>query len=158
MTDIEPTTGFMIKAVQFPKCILNIKEIGGGEKVRPFWKHYYKGAQAVIFVVDSACPQDEMEDAKEALSDALENVTLRNLPCLILANCQDKADARNEQQIRDDLELSRICSGRPWALHLCTIKDIDAVRDGFAKLTVFLLAPDDDAQNNKNTTPTDNRI
>ena len=72
----------------------------GGEKVRPFWRHYYQGTQAVIFVVDSASPYDEMEEAKQALSDALSNLTLRSLPCLVLANCQDKKDARTEQQVR----------------------------------------------------------
>ena len=71
----------------------------GGEKVRPFWKHYYKGAQALIFVIDSASSEDSMEIAKTELENALCNVASRNLPVLILANCQDKEGARNDQQV-----------------------------------------------------------
>ena len=71
----------------------------GGEKVRQFWKHYYQGADAVVFVVDSASSDTNMQTACEALHGALEHTHLRDLPLLVLANWQDKPGARTEQQV-----------------------------------------------------------
>jgi len=71
----------------------------GGEKQRQFWRHYYRDTQAVVFVVDSACSDDEMVVTRTVLHDALADPNLANLPCLLLANCQDKSGTRTEQQV-----------------------------------------------------------
>ena len=71
----------------------------GGEKIRPFWKHYYKDAQAVIFVLDSACSEADMDVNRQELQTALSHPALVRLPCLILANCADKPGARSQQQV-----------------------------------------------------------
>lgn len=73
--------------------------------MRPFWKHYYKGVQAIVFVIDSASSEDSMEVAKNELENVLCNVTLRGLPVLVLANCQDKEGARNDQQVCQHFKL-----------------------------------------------------
>ena len=73
--------------------------LSGGEKQRQFWRHYYRDAQAVVFVVDSACTDDEMAVARTALHDALADSNLADLPCLLIANCQDKIGARTQQQV-----------------------------------------------------------
>jgi GTPase SAR1 family protein len=71
----------------------------GGEKQRPYWKHYYQNAQAVVFVVDSASSDEEMTVSREALHEALSHPALQGLPCLILGNCQDKPGARSTSQV-----------------------------------------------------------
>ena len=73
--------------------------VSGGEKVRKFWKHYYQGTQAVIFVLDSACDAEKLEQTQEALHEAMEHPQLQGTPCLILANCQDKENARLENNV-----------------------------------------------------------
>ena len=93
------SSGFSIKAVQFKDCILNIKEIGGSDKVRPFWYHYFRDAQAIIFVVDSSGSQTDMEQVHEELEKALNDKALRGLPLLVIASCQDKPDARSLQEV-----------------------------------------------------------
>ena len=80
-------------------AVLARKLLSGGEKQRQFWRHYYRDAQAVVFVVDSACSDDEMAVTRTVLHDALADENLASLPCLLLANCQDKIDARTEQQV-----------------------------------------------------------
>lgn len=72
----------------------------GSEKTRKFWKHYYQGVEAVIFVVDSGCDAERLELTQEALHEALQSPQLREAPCLILANCQDKDNARPEYNVR----------------------------------------------------------
>ena len=71
----------------------------GGEKIRPFWKHYFNDCQAIIFVVNSAASDADMNTAREALKDSLQNVMLSGLPCLVLGNCQDVSGARQTEQV-----------------------------------------------------------
>lgn len=37
------------------KIIINyvMKDVGGQDKIRPLWRHYYAGTQGLIFIVDS---------------------------------------------------------------------------------------------------------
>ena len=71
----------------------------GSEKLRPYWKQYYKGAQAVIYVVNAACDEEGLKTSKDALHEALCDRQLRGLPLLVLANCQDKEGARSAKQV-----------------------------------------------------------
>merc|ERR1712045_732549 len=38
-------------------------DVGGQDKIRPLWRYYYQGTNALIFVVDSN-DRDRMEDAR----------------------------------------------------------------------------------------------
>uniref|UniRef100_A0A8C4R7A8 ADP-ribosylation factor-like protein 15 n=1 Tax=Eptatretus burgeri TaxID=7764 RepID=A0A8C4R7A8_EPTBU len=92
---VTPTSGFNIRAVQFEKAILNVKELGGGEGIRKYWSRYYQGSQGVIFVLDSASNEEDLEEARLELHCALQHPQLCTLPFLIFANHQDKLDARS---------------------------------------------------------------
>merc|ERR1712146_743682 len=48
-----PTVGFNVETVTFKKVKFNVWDVGGQDKIRPLWRHYYAGTQALIFVVDS---------------------------------------------------------------------------------------------------------
>ncbi|KAK1146261.1 ADP-ribosylation factor-like protein 15 isoform X1 [Acipenser oxyrinchus oxyrinchus] len=58
---VVPTTGFSIKAVPFQNAILNVKELGGADNIKKYWSRYYQGSQGVIFVLDSASSEEELE-------------------------------------------------------------------------------------------------
>uniref|UniRef100_A0A8D0GL78 ADP-ribosylation factor-like protein 15 n=1 Tax=Sphenodon punctatus TaxID=8508 RepID=A0A8D0GL78_SPHPU len=97
--NIVSTTGFSIKAVPFQNAILNVKELGGAANIRKYWSRYYQGSQGVIFVLDSASSEDELETARNELHSALQHPQLCTLPFLILANHQDKPAARSVQEV-----------------------------------------------------------
>uniref|UniRef100_A0A803VDW1 ADP-ribosylation factor-like protein 15 n=1 Tax=Ficedula albicollis TaxID=59894 RepID=A0A803VDW1_FICAL len=97
--NIVSTTGFSIKAVPFQNAILNVKELGGADNIRKYWSRYYQGSQGVIFVLDSASSEDDLETARNELHSALQHPQLCTLPFLILANHQDKPAARSVQEI-----------------------------------------------------------
>ncbi|MXQ81166.1 hypothetical protein E5288_WYG012760 [Bos mutus] len=94
------TTGFSIKAVPFQNAILNVKELGGADNIRKYWSRYYQGSQGVIFVLDSASSEDDLETARNELHSALQHPQLCTLPFLILANHQDKPAARSVQEVK----------------------------------------------------------
>ncbi|KAM7077012.1 ADP-ribosylation factor-like protein 15 isoform X4 [Ciconia boyciana] len=97
--NIVSTTGFSIKAVPFQNAILNVKELGGADNIRKYWSRYYQGSQGVIFVLDSASSEDDLETARNELHSALQHPQLCTLPFLILANHQDKPAARSVQEL-----------------------------------------------------------
>jgi hypothetical protein len=41
-------------------------DVGGQDKIRPLWRHYYQNTQGIIFVVDSN-DRERAEDAREEL-------------------------------------------------------------------------------------------
>ncbi|NXX98224.1 ARL15 protein, partial [Centropus bengalensis] len=92
-------TSFSIKAVPFQNAILNVKELGGADNIRKYWSRYYQGSQGVIFVLDSASSEDDLETARNELHSALQHPQLCTLPFLILANHQDKPAARSVQEV-----------------------------------------------------------
>ncbi|XP_074495336.1 ADP-ribosylation factor-like protein 15 isoform X2 [Sebastes fasciatus] len=96
---IGPTTGFSIKAVPFPNAILNVKELGGADNIKKYWSRYYQGSQGVVFVLDSASSDEDLEAARNELHSALQHPQLCTLPFLILANHQDKPAARTPNQV-----------------------------------------------------------
>ncbi|XP_041643164.1 ADP-ribosylation factor-like protein 15 isoform X2 [Cheilinus undulatus] len=96
---IVPTTGFSIKAVPFPNAILNVKELGGADNIKKYWSRYYQGSQGVVFVLDSASSDEDLEAARNELHSALQHPQLCTLPFLILANHQDKPAARTPNQV-----------------------------------------------------------
>eukprot|EP01084_Bolivina_argentea_P106581 190690_1 len=48
-----PTIGFNVDTVEYKNVSFTVWDIGGQDKIRPLWRHYYKNAEAIIFVVDS---------------------------------------------------------------------------------------------------------
>ncbi|CAB1318104.1 unnamed protein product [Coregonus sp. 'balchen'] len=96
--NIGPTTGFSIKAVPFQNAILNVKELGGADSIKKYWSRYYQGSQGVVFVLDSASTDEDLEMARTELHSALQHPQLCTLPFLILANHQDKPAARTTQE------------------------------------------------------------
>ena len=51
---------------------LNLKEVGGGENVRPYWEHYIDKSDGLIWVVD-ASDQARVEDSKKELHKLLQD-------------------------------------------------------------------------------------
>uniref|UniRef100_A0A8C0R9M0 ADP-ribosylation factor-like protein 15 n=1 Tax=Canis lupus familiaris TaxID=9615 RepID=A0A8C0R9M0_CANLF len=119
--NVVSTTGFSIKAVPFQNAILNVKELGGADNIRKYWSRYYQGSQGVIFVLDSASSEDDLETARNELHSALQHPQLCTLPFLILANHQDKPAARSVQEAtpQDFPDAPTPCR---TPMHLCSLR------------------------------------
>ena len=40
-----PTVGFNVETVKYKNVYLNVWDVGGQDKIRPLWRHYYTGSQ-----------------------------------------------------------------------------------------------------------------
>nr|XP_040051589.1 ADP-ribosylation factor-like protein 15a isoform X1 [Gasterosteus aculeatus aculeatus] len=135
---VVPTTGFSIKAVPFPNAILNVKELGGADNIKKYWSRYYQGSQGVVFVLDSASSDEELEAARNELHSALQHPQLCTLPFLILANHQDKPAARTPNQVKKYFELEPLARGKRWILEGSTSDHLEAVKESFAQFIGLL--------------------
>ena len=49
-----PTCGFNVETIKHKSLTLQVWDLGGQEKLRALWRHYFAATQALIFVVDSS--------------------------------------------------------------------------------------------------------
>lgn len=99
-----PTIGFNVETIPMGKDLnFCIWDIGGNEKLRPLWRHYWKDTHGVVFVIDST-NAEKLEEAKEVMCTLLEEELLVNCPFLILANKQDLPSAQSPEEIEEDLD------------------------------------------------------
>merc|ERR1719229_1168052 len=61
-----PTIGFNVETVDYKNISFTVWDVGGQDRIRPLWRHYYMGTNAIIFVVDSN-DRERMEEAREEL-------------------------------------------------------------------------------------------
>jgi ADP-ribosylation factor protein 1 len=109
-----PTIGFNVETVKYKNIEFNMWDIGGQEKIRPLWRHYYQNTDAIIYVVDSS-DKDRMNDdnkyksnAKYELHQILSDDLLRDAVLLIYANKQDMPNALSIKDIVGLLELNKL--------------------------------------------------
>ncbi len=84
---------FVVSFVCF-SCLF-LKDVGGQDKIRPLWRHYYTGTQGLIFVVDCA-DRDRIEEAKQELHRIINDREMKDAIILIFANKQDLPDGEWE--------------------------------------------------------------
>ena len=48
-----PTIGFNVEQVAYKNISFTVWDVGGQDKIRALWRHYYSGCQGIIYVVDS---------------------------------------------------------------------------------------------------------
>ena len=66
----------------------NVWDVGGQDKIRPLWRHYYTGTQGLVFVVDSQ-DRERVDEAKQELHRILSDREMKECLLLVFANKQD---------------------------------------------------------------------
>jgi small GTP-binding protein len=74
--------------------------VGGQDKIRPLWRHYYTGTQGLIFVVDCA-DRDRIDEARQELHRIINDREMRDAIILIFANKQDLPDGEYSSNYRE---------------------------------------------------------
>ena len=72
-----------------------MQDVGGQDKIRPLWRHYYTGTQGLIFVVDCA-DRDRIDEARQELHRIINDREMRDAIILIFANKQDLPEGELE--------------------------------------------------------------
>lgn len=81
-------SGFNVETVEYKNIQFTVWDVGGQDKIRPLWRHYFQNTQGIIFVVDSN-DRDRIVEAREELQRMLNEDELRDALLLVFANKQD---------------------------------------------------------------------
>ena len=107
-----PTIGFNVETVEYKNLSFTMFDVGGQDKIRPLWHHYYQNSDAIIFVVDSN-DRERAQVAREELEAMLSTDELRGAHLLVLANKQDVPDAMSVSEVTEALGLNGV-NDRKW--------------------------------------------
>ena len=131
-----PTIGFNVETVDYKNVSFTVWDVGGQDKIRPLWRHYYQNTNGVIFVVDSN-DRDRINDARAELSKMLSEEELRDAIVLVYANKQDLPNAMSVNEVTEKLELHKMRS-RTWYIQATCASTGDGLYEGLDWLTNIL--------------------
>jgi len=83
-----PTVGFNVETVTYKNVKFNVWDVGGQDKIRPLWRHYFSGTQGLIFVIDSNDRQ-RIDEARQELHRIILDREMKEALLLVFANKQD---------------------------------------------------------------------
>ena len=111
-----PTIGFNVETVKPGKNVsFTVWDVGGQDKIRPLWRHYFTGTEGLVFVVDSA-DKTRFSEARDELNWILESEEMMGVPLVIMANKQDMPNACSPGDVADNLGLNKV-RDRKWYVH-----------------------------------------
>jgi len=131
-----PTIGFNVETVEYKNISFTVWDVGGQDKIRPLWRHYYQNTQGLIFVVDSN-DRDRIDAAREELHRMLNEDELRESTLLVFANKQDLPNAMTAAEMTDKLGLHGL-RHRQWYIQACCATDGAGLYEGLDWLSATL--------------------
>ncbi len=134
-TPTVPTVGFNVETLEIGGLTVVAWDVGGQDSIRPLWKHYYDGVDAIVFVVDSA-DRARFKLAGTEMWSMMSTPELRNSLLLVFANKRDLPGSATTAEIVDALELGRLT--RAWRAVSCVATTGEGVDGGFAWLAKTL--------------------
>jgi ADP-ribosylation factor protein 1/Arf/Sar family protein len=123
-----PTIGFNVETVEYRNIQFTVWDVGGQDKIRPLWRHYFQNTQGIIFVVDSN-DRDRVPEAREELQRMLNEDELRDALLLVFANKQDLPNAMSVAEITDKLGLHSLRQ-RTWFIQSTCATSGDGLFEG----------------------------
>ncbi|KAF2838319.1 ARF/SAR superfamily [Patellaria atrata CBS 101060] len=108
-----PTVGFNVETVTYKNTKFNVWDVGGQDKIRPLWRHYFSGTQGLIFVIDSS-DRERIEEARTELARIIQDREMKDAILLVFANKQDITGAMKPKDVSDRLQLEKIAKDHVW--------------------------------------------
>ncbi|GFQ70064.1 ADP-ribosylation factor 4 [Trichonephila clavipes] len=123
-----PTIGFNVETVEYKNICFTVWDVGGQDKIRPLWRHYFQNTQGLIFVVDSN-DKDRISEAQDELSKMLKEDELSDAVLLIFANKQDLPNAMSAGELTERLGLNAL-RNRRWYIQATCATQGDGLYEG----------------------------
>ena len=123
-----PTIGFNVEQVDYKNISFTVWDVGGQDKIRPLWRHYYQNTEGLIFVVDSN-DKDRIDAAREELQKMLQEDELKDSVVLVFANKQDLPNAMSAPEVTEKLGLHNLRM-RKWYIQAACATTGDGLYEG----------------------------
>ena len=128
-----PTIGFNVETVSPVKNVsFTVWDVGGQDKIRPLWKHYFHNTEGLIYVVDSA-DRERFNEARDELFWILDSEEMRGVPVVVLANKQDLQHAASSADVANKLGLAQIRT-HPWFIQATCATSGDGLLEAMSEL------------------------
>lgn len=102
-----PTIGFNVETITYKKTDLTIWDVGGCDKIRPLWRHYFMNTNCVWFFVDSK-DRERMDEVVEMFKDLMNEKELEGSPVLVLVNKKDLEGGMSVEEVEERLEVGKL--------------------------------------------------
>jgi len=116
-----PTIGFNVETVEYKNISFTVWDVGGQDKIRPLWRHYFQNTQGLIFVVDSN-DRERIAEAQDELTKMLQEDELRDAVLLVFANKQDLPNAMSAGELTEKLGLQNLRNRRWYIQATCAVQ------------------------------------
>lgn len=70
--------GFNVETVEYKNISFTVWDVGGQDKIRPLWRHYFQNTQGLIFVVDSN-DRERIAESQEELTKMVRTSRTTNI-------------------------------------------------------------------------------
>eukprot|EP00475_Leptophrys_vorax_P045763 TRINITY_DN9627_c0_g1_i2.p1 TRINITY_DN9627_c0_g1~~TRINITY_DN9627_c0_g1_i2.p1 ORF type:complete len:573 (+),score=143.83 TRINITY_DN9627_c0_g1_i2:163-1719(+) len=108
-----PTIGFNVESVDHihpdtgRRLMFTCWDVGGCDKIRPLWRHYYQNTQAIVFLIDST-DTERLPDAAFDIFKLFAEDGLKDAVVVFVANKQDHRAALSPAEIWKELKLDQL--------------------------------------------------
>ncbi|KAH9655905.1 putative ADP-ribosylation factor [Citrus sinensis] len=109
---------FNVEAVEYKNKSFCVWDVGGQNKIRALWRHYFRDTLGLTFVVDSS-DRERISEARNELHRILSDNELSNAALLVFANKQDLPNVMPTAEVADKLELYSL-GQRRWSIQSCS--------------------------------------
>ena len=129
-----PTIGFNVETVQPVKHVsFTVWDVGGQDKIRPLWKHYFQGCEGLVYIVDSM-DGNRFSEARDELTWILNADEMAGVPLVVLANKQDLPNAHSPSEVAAKLGLPQL-KDRKWFIQGSSAVSGSGLYEGMEELS-----------------------
>eukprot|EP01132_Coremiostelium_polycephalum_P006022 gene6022-7502_t len=144
-----PTVGFSVETIQFQNLTFTVWDVGGQDKIRNLWRHYYVGTQVLVYVIDSS-DKERLEESKQQLYRVLNDPEMREPILLVYANKCDLPGAMSVDEISEKLGLKQLVN-RKWNIFSSCAITGQGVEEGFSWIASQLNSKQQQQQQSQKT-------
>uniref|UniRef100_A0AC34PWT7 ADP-ribosylation factor n=1 Tax=Panagrolaimus sp. JU765 TaxID=591449 RepID=A0AC34PWT7_9BILA len=131
-----PTIGFNVETVTYKNINFTVWDVGGQDKIRPLWRHYYSNTHGIIFVIDCN-DRERVDEARQELLKAMNQEELKDAAVLIFANKMDLPNAMTPSELGQRLGLYEM-KHRKWFIQGAVANQGEGIYEGFEQLSRML--------------------
>ena len=131
-----PTIGFNVETFVYRKHTFTLWDVGGCDKIRPLFRHYLPGTNAIIFIIDGN-DRERIPEAKDLLWYLISCEESKAISLLIFLNKMDMPEAMTTHEVQSCLGLNAL-RGTSWFIQACSASSGDGLYQGFDRLITML--------------------
>ncbi|XP_061436387.1 uncharacterized protein LOC133361485 [Lethenteron reissneri] len=133
-----PTIGFNVETVQpIRNVTFTVWDVGGQQKIRALWRHYFQNTDGLLFVLDSA-DRERFPEALKELDAILDSPEMTRVPFVLLANKQDLPRAAATAEVAEAMKAVKTRHGREWLVQGCCARTGEGLLEGVGQLSRFI--------------------